>query len=183
MPETRGGELGAANVFYALGEEAGLGVSAWAIDSEASDTNPLGQSYKAIAAVAPLLIEAQSKDAVHGFLLDHERPTADFMMNGVTLHLSLDTSFGSAATSAFGLIMAAGKNEFVGVGKGFRVTFAARADGQRVGIAAVDEATYEDGKWVAGRRLNGDENEQGVAWRFDSKQVRTEKVELYRFQR
>jgi beta-galactosidase GanA len=182
VPETRGGELGAANVFYALGEEAGLGFSAWAIDSEASDTNPLGQSYKAIAGVAPLLAEAQSKGDVHGFLLDNNRRTANFTMNGVTLHLSLDKSFGSAATSAFGLIMATGKNEFVGVGKGFRVTFVARADGgQQVGIAGVDEGTYEDGKWVAGRRLNGDENEQGVAWRFDSKQVRTEKVELYRF--
>jgi beta-galactosidase GanA len=182
MPETRGGETGAANVFYALGEEAGIGVSAWAIESEASDTNPLGESYKAIAAVAPLLAEAQSKGDVHGFLLDSNRHTADFTMNGVTLHLSLDNSFGSAATSAFGFIIATGKNEFVGVGKGFRATFVARADGgQRVGIAAVDEGTYEDGKWVEGRRLNGDENEQGVAWRFDSKQVRTEKVQLYLF--
>ena len=30
--------------------------------------------------------------------------------------------------------------------------------------------------------LNGDENDQGKAWRFDSKQVRTERASLYRFQ-
>ena len=53
MPETRGGAAGAANVFYALGEEAGLGFSPFGIESEASETDPLGESYKAIAAVAP----------------------------------------------------------------------------------------------------------------------------------
>jgi hypothetical protein len=45
----------------------------------------------------------------------------------------------------------------------------------------VDEGTFEDGKWVPGRRLNGDENDQGKGWRFDSRQLRTEKVRLYRF--
>jgi hypothetical protein len=51
-----------------------------------------------------------------------------------------------------------------------------------VGIGAVDEGTFVEGKWVPGRRLNGDENDQGKAWRFDSKQVRTEKASLYRYQ-
>jgi hypothetical protein len=51
-----------------------------------------------------------------------------------------------------------------------------------VGIAAVDEGSFEDGKWVGGRRLNGDENDQGKGWRFDGRQLRTEKVTLYRFE-
>ena len=53
---------------------------------------------------------------------------------------------------------------------------------QQVGIAAVDEGRFEDGKWVPGRRLNGDEDDQGKGWRFDPRQVRTEKVTLYRFE-
>jgi hypothetical protein len=56
------------------------------------------------------------------------------------------------------------------------------ADGPQVGIAAVDEGSFEDGKWVPGRRLNGDENDQGKGWRFDSRALNTEKVKLYRFQ-
>ena len=35
---------------------------------------------------------------------------------------------------------------------------------------------------VLGRRLNGDENDQGKTWRFDSRQIRTEKATLYRFE-
>jgi hypothetical protein len=169
-------------VFYALGEEAGLGFSPFAIESEASESDPLGESYKAIAAVAPLLAEHQAAGDVHGFVLDQDHRSVDFTMKGVTLHVSLDNSFGTRASSAFGLIMATGKDEFLGVGKGFRVTVTARDSSKEVGIASVDEGSIESGNWVAGRRLNGDENEQGVAWRFDSQKVRTEKVTLYWFE-
>jgi beta-galactosidase GanA len=79
--------------------------------------------------------------------------------------------------------MATGKDEFLGVGKGFRVSFKALAPGGlQVGIATVDEGTFDDGKWVPGRRLNGDENDQGGAWRFDPRQLNTEKATVYRFE-
>jgi len=183
MPETRGGAAGAANVFYALGEDAGLGFSPFGIESEASETDPLGESYRAIAAVAPLLLEHQAAGDVHGFLLDRERSSVDFTMNGYTLHVSLDSIFGGQAESGFGLIMADGKDAFLGVGKGFRVTFSrSPANGWGAGIGAVDEGRFEDGKWIAGRRLNGDEDDQGQHWRFDQRQVRTEKITLYRFE-
>jgi hypothetical protein len=104
-------------------------------------------------------------------------------MNEYTLHVSLDSIFGNTGETGFGLIMADGKDGFLGVGKGFRVTFSpVHASGPRVGIGAVDEGKFEDGKWVAGRRLNGDENDQGSHWRFDSRELRTEKVKLFRFE-
>jgi beta-galactosidase GanA len=183
MPETRGGAAGAANVFYALGEEAGFGFSPFGIDSEMDDKGELAASYRAIASLAPLLLEHQGSGDVHGFVLDKGHSTVDFSMNGYTVHVALDEIFGHAAESGFGLIMATGKDEFLGVGKGFRVSFKPESPGGlQVGIAAVDEGTVEDGKWVPGRRLNGDENDQGKGWRFDPRQVKTEKVTLYRFE-
>lgn len=183
MPETRGGAAGAANVFYALGEEAGIGFSPFGIESEAGDADPLGESYKAIAAVAPLLLERQSAGDVHGFLLDRDHPQVDFTMNGYTVHVSLDSIFGGQVENGFGLIMADGKDAFLGVGKGFRATFSPYpASGPGAGIGAVEEGRFEDGKWIAGRRLNGDEDDQGEHWRFGPQQVRTEKVTLYRYE-
>jgi hypothetical protein len=82
--------------------------------------------------------------------------------------------------SGFGLVMADGKDGFLGVGKGVRITFVPRGS-FHAGIAAVDEGEFQGSKWVPGRRLNGDEDEQGVAWRFDATQIKTEKVSLYRF--
>ena len=183
MPETRGGALGAANVFYALGEEAGFGFSPFAIESEANDKNPLAESYSTIASIAPLLLEHQAAGDVHGFVLNGDNKSVDFTINGYTLHVSLDSIFGGSAESGFGLIMADGKDAFLGAGKGFRVSFTPRADNTpRVGIATVDEGTYVDGKWIPGRRLNGDENDQGSYWRFDPHQQHIEKVTLYRFE-
>ena len=181
MPEARGGEAGAANVFYALGEEAGFGFSPFGIESEADDKDPLAESYSVLASLTPLLTEHQSAGDVHGFVVNRDRRTVDFTMNGYTLHVTLDEIFGDQAQSGFGLIMADGKDAFLGAGKGFRVTFTPRSEGApRVGIAAIDEGTFADGKWVAGRRLNGDEDGQGANWRFDPRQERIEKARLYR---
>jgi beta-galactosidase GanA len=187
MPETRGGAAGAGNVFYALGEEAGFGFSPFGIDSEMDEKGDLAASYAAIAKLGPLLAEHQSAGDIHGFVLNKGHDSVDFTMSGYTVHVTLDEIFGGHAESGYGLIMGAGPDEFLGVGKGFRVSFTPRSGSgsatvQQVGIAAVDEGAFEDGKWVPGRRLNGDENDQGKGWRFDSRQVRTEKVRLYRFE-
>lgn len=183
MPETRGGAAGAANVFYALGEHAGFGFSPFAIESEADDKNPLAASYNVIAKLAPLLAEHQSKGEVHGFVLDKDHRSVEFTMGGYTLHVKLDNSYEGPASTGFGLIMATGPDEFLGAGKGFGVTFTPRnVTGPQVGFAAVDEGTFEDGKWVPGRRLNGDEDAQGKDWRFDPLGVRMERITLYRFE-
>jgi beta-galactosidase GanA len=52
----------------------------------------------------------------------------------------------------------------------------------RIGIATVDEGHYQDGKWIAGRRLNGDETDQGNYWRFDQRAIHIEKATFYHFE-
>ncbi len=184
MPETRGGATGGANVFYAFGEQAGFGFSPFAIE-DAPENDPKGElaaSYHALATIAPLLLQHQAAGDVHGFVLDKTHPSMDFTMSGYTLHVTLDEIFGFHADTGFGLIMANGPDAFLGLGKGFRVAFTPRsATGQRVGIASIDEGSFDDGKWVPGRRLNGDENDQGKGWRFDPRHISTEKVTLYHF--
>ena len=182
MPETRGGAAGAANVFYALGEEAGFGFSPFGIEDEENAKGELAASYEAIASVAPLVLAHQAAGDLHGFVLDKAHPSVDFNLSGYAVHVALDQIFGHQADTGFGLIMATGKDEFLGVGKGFRVTLTPLDKaGKRAGIAAVDEGKFEDGKWIPGRRLNGDENDQGNGWRFSPRQVLIERVQLYRF--
>lgn len=181
MPETRGGTPGAANIFYAVGEEAGFGFSPFAIEDETDPKQDLAISYRAIESLATLLLEHQAAGDVHGFTLDKAHPTAEFTIGSYVFHLSLDNSFGSHADSGYGLIMATGPDEFLGAGKGFRVTFTS-ATGRQVGIVSVDQGTFQDGKWIPGRRLNGDEDDQGEHWRFDDRKLNIEKVVLYRYQ-
>ncbi len=182
MPETRGGKAGAANVFYALGEEAGVGFSPFAIEDATDPQQDLAVSYRAIASVMPMLTERQAAGDVHGFLLTKEHPEADFTMDGYKVHVSRDQIFDQHSDSGYGLVMGDGPDRFLGVGRGFRVSFApASGDKRRVGIGTIDEGEFVDGKWVPGRRLNGDENDQGWAWRFDGHKMSVERAQLYRF--
>jgi hypothetical protein len=142
---------------------------------------PLSESYRLLDTLTPLILAHQQAGDLHGFVVDKNHPSVDFNVNGYTLHLTVDQIFGHQAESGFGLIVPIGPDEFLGAGKGFRVAITARS-GQRAGIASVDEGTFQDGKWVPGRRLNGDENDQGQGWRFSSRQLSIEKVKLYRFE-
>jgi hypothetical protein len=182
MPETRGGAAGAANVFYAIGEEAGFGFSPFAIDMLDSDPKgDLASSYKAIASIMPQVTAAQAAGQIHGFTLTKEHSSVEFTMGGYTLHVTLDEIFGMRSDEGYGLILAEGPDKFLGLGKGFRVAFTPRS-GPPAGIAAVDEGRMVDGQWAPGRRLNGDENDQGHGWRFSPTQVSLERVTLYRLQ-
>ncbi len=183
IPETNGGSAGGTNVFYAVGERAAIGFSPFAIDSFAEGTTDLGASYSAIASVAPILLEQQTKGNVHGFSLTREHPSVEFSMNGYTVRVSLDEIFGNHSEKGFGLLIATGQNEFLGIGKGFRVLILASSSSPfKLGYASIDEGVYEDGKWRPGRRLNGDESDQGDYWRFDPRSIKIEKAVLYRYQ-
>lgn len=198
MPETNSGANGAANVFYAVGEHAAICFSPFAIEralvrESAPDAAPrspgsrvptpeLSASYAVIAQLWPALAAAQAKGESHGFLLDKDHPTADFPMNGYLVHVSLDQIFGFHAEKGYGLIFAAGPDTFYGAGAGFRVSFSLPDGKMQAGIGTVDEGVFENGKWIAGRRLNGDESDQGNYWRIDQFQAKIEKVTVYKFQ-
>ena len=183
LPETNGGAAGAANVFYALGEHAAIGFSPFAIDSATSASTELGDSYALLTTLTPLLLQHQAAGDIHGFVLDKSHPSVEFTLNGYILHVSLDELFGNHTEKGFGIIMADGPDHFLGAGKGFHVSFALRYPATaHVGIASIDEGKFVAGKWIPGRRLNGDESDQGNYWRVDQGELHTEKVAVYQFQ-
>jgi beta-galactosidase GanA len=179
IPETNGARTGGANAFYAFGEHAAIGFSPFGIDSWNDADNDLGKSYRVLEQLTPLLVEHQRKGDVHGFVLDKTHPSVTFVLEGFRVQVSLDEIFGSHAEQGFGLLLASGPNEFLGAGKGFRVSFRpANGDGE-AGLASVDEGLFENGKWIRGRRLNGDETDQGKYWRFDERQIKIERAGVY----
>ena len=183
IPETRGGIAGAANVYYAVGEHAAICFAPFAIEGFFEGTTDLGASYSAIASIAPILLAQQTAGNVHGFVLTKEHPSVEFNMNGYAVRVSLDEIFGNHSEDGAGILIATGQDEFLGVGKGFRVLITPRSPSPfKLGWASIDEGTFQDGKWIPGRRLNGDENDQGNYWRFDSRSTKIEKAVLYRYE-
>lgn len=195
IPETRGGAAGAANIFYALGQQAALGFSPFGIDAGLhGDTLPmsaeaakgrvaLSESYHALSQIMPLLATAQAMGRVRGFVLDKSHPVVDFTMSGMIVHVRLDSIFGYSASNGYGLIIEESPGHFLGTGRGFDVSFTSRDDkAPYIGLASVVKGHFDDGRWIAGRRLNGDESDQGNHWRFDSRTMSIERAVLYKFQ-
>ena len=63
--------------------------------------------------------------------------------------------------SGGGLIIQTADNEFIIAGTGIVVVFSSIDQNESVGILQADEGVYANGKWVAGRRMNGDQDHQG----------------------
>jgi beta-galactosidase GanA len=197
IPETnRGPDLG-RNLFVAMGAFNAIAFSPFGIDAPEfprpapPDSSPfsqspsadLGKNYEIIAQIAPLVLAYQGTDRMTGFMLDKDHPSFITKLGGNVLEISLDEIFGHAAEKGYGIVMAVGPNEFVGAGAGFRVIFKpAGAGAPNVGVGTVDEGVYKDGKWVKGRRLNGDEDDQGRAWRFSSWGLQIEHCTTYQYQ-
>jgi beta-galactosidase GanA len=184
IPEMTRDGSGPRNIFYALGKHEAIGTSPFAVDSiPKPEDSPLAESYAAIAQVAPLILEHQGKGEMTGFVLDKEHPSVKAEMGGYQLEISLDSIFGNTTGSGYGMVIATGKDEFVGVGVGFRVAFTPQTPGPALaGIGSVDEGTFADGKWVPGRRLNGDEDDQGQRWRMGGSKPEVTRCVVYRYE-
>jgi beta-galactosidase GanA len=182
IPEATGGKTGQANVFYAVGHDNAMGFSPFGIDSWRDAENDLGKSYKVLEQLAPTILSHQGKDVMTGFVLTKENPEVFANLNGYQLDIRLDEIFGNSAERGYGLVIATGSNEFIGVGSGFRVSFTPLTPGMPfVGIGSIEEGTFTGDEWRPGRRLNGDENDQGKYWRFSPQGTNIEKAVVYRF--
>lgn len=182
IPEMRGNDAGARNVFYAIGQHDAMGTSPFAIDRVAPDAL-LARSYDILGQIAPFLLEHAGKNEMTGFVLDTEHPGVKAEMGGYELEITLDSIFGNTATIGYGVVIATGPDQFLGAGSGFRVSFRPRTPGPAyAGIGTVDEGTFRNGQWVQGRRLNGDETDQGCGWRFSSSGMFIERCRVYRYE-
>lgn len=182
IPEMRGYGAGPRNVFYAFGQHDAMGTSPFAVDSirdpEASD---LAKSYDALRQLAPLILEHQGKNEMTAVLLDEENEKVVRDLGDYELTISLDAVFGYKAKLGYGLIIQQSEDTFIGVGSGFMVRFKPKTKGPSLaGIGSVDEGIFQEQTWKPGRRLNGDENDQGRHWRFGSDKLRIERCLVYR---
>lgn len=175
---------GPHDVFLAFGQYSAIEASPFAVDSfENPKESRLAKSYDILEQVAPLILQHQGTGRMTGFLLNKDHPTVTQDLGDYQLEMSLDEIFGYRADQGYGLVIAVGPNEFVGAGSGFRVSFRPKTPGGALaGVGTVNEGIYRDGKWIPGRRLNGDENDQGQRWRFASQRLSIEHCTVYRYE-
>jgi hypothetical protein len=189
IPESRGDARGVAWAIATVGKYDGIGYSPFGIDRLVNPEGELGKGYKVLSQVAPLILEGQGLGKVTAVLVDKETPRSKVRLGDYTIEarFALRAQDPNAPVAApvdkvAGLFIQLGPDDYVIVGRSMSVYFESATDAtQSVGLATVDEGQYVDGRWVPGRRLNGDETPDWRALWFPGDHYSIQKIKLYRY--
>ena len=149
----------------------------------------LAASYRILGQLAPLLLEQRGRGTVTAVLLDKESPSQEVKLGEHRLLLRHDYTWewsGPARLAptwprAAAVIISTGPREYIVAGSGVIATFAPEPPIAGVaGIERIEEGRFQNGKWIAGRRFNGDENHQGRHLRLPAGEFGIQRIWLYR---
>lgn len=174
----------AGSLFWALGMHRAIGFSAFGIEDGRVDSQ-YAEALGILGPMSRTIAEAQAANHIVGVLLEDGEASSSFKLGGYDVvargarelmrSMFLDAGIQpppppqprpseaeSGATSApgdsraFGLIIADGPDTFLVAGQGLTLDFSTTKG--MVEIDQVEEGRFgQDGKWIAGRNLNGDE--------------------------
>jgi beta-galactosidase GanA len=175
-----------ANAFFAVAQHNAMGYSPFSIESlDADRMLHVAGAYNVLRQLAPLVLEHQGKGDMAGVLLDDESQKTQLQIGEFVFNVAHEYSWRYAIRSPGdpprfgGLIVMLSRDEFIIAGTGLIVTFASRSENAIAGIASLDEGAFTDGKWVPGRRMNGDQSHQGRHLHLPGNAFGIQKVRLY----
>jgi hypothetical protein len=155
--------------------------------SERPDNSAIGYMYANLSRLAPTILEAQRTGGLTATLLEGEaQRSARLTIGDYTASITRAGGASGAGTRVGAMFIQTGPNEFLVIGSGdAQITFSTDKPGLPiVGIESIDEEFFENGVWVPGRRLNGDESSQGQALRLhvsDLAEGKIYRLRLYRY--
>jgi beta-galactosidase GanA len=181
-----------ANALRSFGAADAIGFSPFAIvDAEGAEAARIAGLYEMLGSIAPMVLQAQADNRIAGFAnpvsFAGEADTAP-------LHASLGEASFTATTidpwtpreaqdpaSHGALLIWLGGEDYLIAGQGVTLTVEP-ADGKgRLGFERVEEGHFENGQWLPGRRLNGDQTHQGRHVRLPPDAIGIQKFRLYRY--
>ncbi len=163
VPETGGGAMGAATVYYAIGRLNALGWEPFGIERD-KPRGPLSQSYDIISQLTPLIMEARTKGKgwVDGVWFDELTREQLVDLGDYTLEVTasagtppgLPAPGQAAPVDPSGIFVAVAPDEFYLGGSGLTINFVPRTPGPpNTGFAVYEQGKFVDGKWVPGLQL------------------------------
>ncbi len=201
IPESRAGEQGVGQLFYAIGRHKAIGYSPFGFENRVKDmvNGPIPKAYKLLAGMAPVILDAQSKGTITGVLMKKDiHPSEEIEIGGYKLLVELLKSRYSDTVpeQGYGIIINSAVDEYIIAGKNIQISFSPSTEGPAIAaLAWVDEGRFDDGKWIPRRRLNGDaimldyhlankaeENKTGTGLKFTGDDRMIQHVKLYRYE-
>ena len=163
----------------------------------------LARSYDTIARLTPLILENQGKGKMAGAVVIADEPPQKIALGNYILAVNfapirrdpVPVPAGVPAPApapyripdrAGVLFIAVGPDEYIAASSGpVNVRFSPNTPGAPIaGIDSIEEGTFVDGRWVPGRRLNGDESDSDKTIRLGGGVIpngRIQRVKLYRY--
>ena len=189
IPESRGDARGVAHAIATAGKYDGIGYSPFGIDRLVNPDGELARGYQVLAQVAPLILERRGLHKMTAVLVDKEAPRSRVRLGNYTIEARFaarsqdpNAPVTPPVDRVAGLFIQLGPDDFAIVGRSMFVYFETATDStQSVGLASVEEGQYVEGRWVPGRRLNGDETPDWRGLWFQGDRYTIQKVKLYRY--
>ena len=184
---------GSPNAFYAFGQLDSIGFAPFSIESLGDAPNHLSQSYAVLEQLKPMILENRGKQHMAGFrpTLNEDGSVVDTPAKVVLGNIEFTVSFTDPWTpkdqqtlaNHGGLAIHTG-SDFWFAGQGITVTFQdPEPGGPKLGIDFAEEGVFDaQGKWLSGRRLNGDQTHQGRHIRLPPGNLQIQKVRFYWYQ-
>ena len=183
IPEMARDTRYASDVFWAIGQHDAIGVSPFGLESVPLFQEELSKTYGVLSQIAPVLLEHQGKGAVGAAVLDKDHTKEEVRVGDYTLSIGIARHY-TFPTPEFpaGIFIALGPDEYLVAGRGITVAFTPDTPGDpTVGFLSVEDGSFQEGRWIAGRRLNGDEILSGKALRIRGDRYMVQRVKLYRY--
>lgn len=190
IPEIRFEPSNAAKALYAMGHYHAIGFSPFSIEStEHPEDEPIGHAYSILSQLSPEILKYSGTGKMDGVLLDTSHKKEEIILGNYKLTVSHDYTLGWSPDASKpdwpmsgAIIIQTDKNDFIIAGTGIVVTFSVNeASNISAGILQADEGVYKNGKWIPGRRMNGDQDHQGRHIRIPVGEWNIQKVKLYQY--
>ena len=188
IPEV-GNNQSLVQAFYAISQHNAMGYSPFSIESIANPQDKqVIEAYGLLQQLTPLILDNQGKGTMAGFLLDSASQKVQVQLGNYLFNIRHEYSWAyanrseSTAPRVGGMVIMLNPAEFIIAGSGVIVTFESILnDGTIAGIGSLDEGKFIDGKWIPGRRMNGDQSHQGRHMQLPGGQYTMQKVKLYSY--
>jgi beta-galactosidase GanA len=178
------------NAWYAFGQLDAMSFSPFSIETLPKD-DPIIATYRALNDLAPLILQSQGKNLMRGFRAPvaydgtvDETPQI-FELGGVRFTATMVYPWVAKdkqdVAEHGGMIVKTADEDFIVAGTGITLRFSDPANQDQIGIEQVVEGRYQDGKFIIGRWLNGDEIHQGRQLQIPPGQTWILRLRLYHY--
>jgi hypothetical protein len=175
IPESKAGKIGAANAFYAIGNFNSMGYSPFGIDGDRGKDDTIPKAYALLAKLTPLILRFQGTDSIAALVLDTAKFSQILKMGEYDICVTLQHNHHNPKERSklgYGMVMMVHTKEYIVAGNDIEVTFTPNKSDSIAALLSVQEGTFNNGIWIPGRLLNGDE----VQIRYDLGEAAKERL-------